>query len=158
MEQDLCIQGGAELTHMAQACTSGEVYLLSVRDAGTGASLSTAEIHVVRSLGVGRPELRVRQHRARNNARPSAACIAALAEVLNWAAGREVQEHLEEGRRDAWKRRKATPATVADLDFAVTRDALRAALGDDLQAMLERATQEVVNSRGAAGAAHPSAR
>jgi hypothetical protein len=158
MAQDLCLQGGAELAHMAQACTSGEVYLLSVRDAGTGAPLSTAEIHVVRSLGVGRPELRVRQHKARGNARPSPACAAALAEALSWAAGREVQEHLEEGRRDAWKRRKATPATVADLDFAVTREALRAALGDDLRTMLERATQEVVGARGAAAAARPQAR
>ncbi len=145
--QNLCFRDGAELAQMVQACASGAVFLLSVRNAATGAPLSTAEICVVRKLGIGKPELRVRQHFARGNTRPSADCVAALQEALDWVDGRDGQAHLEEGWRQAGKRRDATRGSVADRDLVVITEALRIALGDELHASLQRATQEFAVSR-----------
>jgi hypothetical protein len=53
-----------------------------------------------------------------------------------------VQDHLEQGWRQAWKYGKASPGTLADLDFAATREALRVALGEPLYAPLARAAAE----------------
>jgi uncharacterized protein YejL (UPF0352 family) len=146
--QNLCFRDGAELAQMVRACASGAVFLLSVRDAATGAPLSTAEICVVRKLSIGKPELRVRQHYARGNTRPSADCAAALQEALDWVGGRDGQAHLEEGWRQAGKRRNATRGSVTDHELVMTTEALRIALGDELHASLHSAMQELAVSRG----------
>ena len=128
--QQLCIGGGAELARMARACADGKAYLLSIREAQSGRHLSTAEIRPYRSLGAGALELRVVQHKAFENARPSAACVAALREALDWAAQLEVREHIDEGRRQAWRRRAGTPMTAINADLTVAAEALHVALGD----------------------------
>lgn len=145
--QELCIADGFELLDISQECADGCAYLLSVRDATTGRSLSTVEVEAHRPLGAGRIELRVRQHKARGNARPSAGSVRVLREALQWAASREVQEHLDEGRRLAALRRKATPAGQIEADRIAVGQALRIALGETLYETLARACADVERVR-----------
>jgi len=145
--QQLCIAKGTELEHMVQQCAAGEAYLLSIRDARTGLPRSTAEVRVVRQLGIGAPELRVVQHRARHNAQPSAECEAALREALAWAAGREGRAHLEEGGRAAADGRRAGGSMERDGDNAATAEALRSAFGDDVEVLMVRAARELAAAR-----------
>ncbi len=143
LAQHLCIKDGSELASIVHACVSGSAYLLSVRHVQTGEPLSTAEIRVVRHLGVGLPTLRVQQHKARGNANPSAACAAALREALAFAAGREGQKHLEHVWRQARHCRNSHTGSVSDQDTIVTANALRLALGDDLHAALEQTMKRI---------------
>jgi hypothetical protein len=128
--QDLCLSGGGELAHMARSCAAGCVYLLSIRDAQSGTPLSTAEVRTRVADRGERIGLSIQQHRAKSNARPSSACVAALREVLQWADGQEVQDHLATGRRMAWKRSRLTAATEQELGLNAAAKALRVALGE----------------------------
>lgn len=134
--QSLCIEEGPHLADLALACTRGEAWVLSIRDATTGQRRSTAELRAVRRLGVGAATLRIHQHKGLGNGRPTPGCVQALHETLAWANGPAGQRHRHAGAR----RPDGSPATLdprVKADREAVAEALDLALGATTRARLQ---------------------
>lgn len=135
--QTLCIAGGAELADLAHDCAAGDAYVLSIRDAATGARLSTAEVRLTRRYGIGAPRLHVIQHKGRGNGRPPAGCAQALREALAWAGTPAGERHRQAGAAAVAGDDDGVLQRAADDGAAARRGALAVALGEALLARCE---------------------
>lgn len=75
----------------ASPCLLMGSHIFSIHDGESGESLSTFELMLANDKGVWRVELR--QHRALENAQPSAACQQALRSFLSYLEAEDLQKH-----------------------------------------------------------------
>ena len=117
--------GGLLLDEYASLGRRGKAFVLGVFDAASGVPLSTVELRPRRPQFHGPPSLRVVQHTAAHNSRPTPACRAAVDELVRQF---EREPHLRRldallrGARSGLERRHAEEAKLQE-------EALRRAIG-----------------------------
>lgn len=121
--------GTSSLAHYATACMNGEAFLLAVLEAESRVPLSAAELHVSKRDLAHRYEVRVVQHRAARNARPTTPCRAALSEVLSRLRSEPYQQHLRAVFRAIAERRRNELQSKQEAERLPVVRALHRALG-----------------------------
>lgn len=117
--------GGLLLDEYASLGRRGKAFVLGVFDAASGVPLSAVELRPRRPQFHGPPSLRVVQHTAAHNARPTPACRAAVEELVRQFEREPHLRRLEallRGARSGLERRHAEEAKLQE-------EALRRAIG-----------------------------
>ena len=139
----LCLRGGGELANRVAACAQARLFLVAVVDATLGTTRSVAEFRIHQPFRGGRFDLELIQHKAFANNTPSIACRKALHELMAHAQSREIQDHLEAGRRLVQQRNGTIPEVVRAAEHAIVVEALQTAMG---AALLDAAVQQVAKA------------
>ncbi len=139
----LCIRGGGELAATAAACAQARAFLVAVVEVSSGSTQSVAEFRVRQPFRGGRYELDLVQHKGFGNRAPSPACVKAVHELTAQVRNREIQEHLEAGRRLAHRRSRKLPMPAREAEHGIAVQALRSALG---AALFDGAAGQVAES------------
>lgn len=127
----ICL-AGIERFNYFTSCRYGKRFVVGIFEATTGAPVSTADIVLELADGTGGYLLKLKQHTARGNSRPSPVCKRAVAELLEYCRGPEICRHLRDGMR-LFRQGKATQmARFRDQMDAQTQTADRAALQEAL--------------------------
>lgn len=126
----LCIRGGGDLARTAAACARARAFLVAVVAIATGQTQSVAEFRLHQPFRAGRAELELVQHRGYGNRAPSMACVKAVHELMAYARSREIQEHLDAGRRLVHQRGRGSQAPVGEAEHRISVQALRTAMGE----------------------------
>jgi hypothetical protein len=128
--------GNAHLAAYAAACRRGGTFIVAVLDAAMRAPLSTAAVHVSRSLATGTVTVRLAEHTGLRNAPPSASCGLAVREVLALARTSSYQQHLREVMRAIAARDRDELAGRRQARLLPLRLAVRRTLGEQRYAEL----------------------
>ncbi len=126
---DNCL-GNSHLAYYTTASQRGEAFIVGLLEAESDQPLSTAELRVETvDLGL-RFTVRVVQHSAAHNLRPSARCRTALAEVLAWLSTEGCQQHLRTGLRAIVERRWHEQRGRSEAERLPIARALRRTVGE----------------------------
>jgi hypothetical protein len=121
--------GNSHLAYYTTAVQRGESFVVGLFDAESRQPLSTAELRVETvELGLWFA-VRVVQHTAARNSRPSARCRTALAEVLAWLSTEAGQRHLRTGLRAVAQRRRNEQRGRGEAERLPMARALRRTVG-----------------------------
>jgi len=134
--------GNSHLAYYTAASQRGETFVVGVLQAESGQPLSTAELRVeTADLGL-RFTVRVVQHTAARNLRPSAQCRTALAEALVWLSTEACQRHLRTGQRAIAECRWREQRRRGEVQRLPMARALRGTVGEQRYELLLNAVRE----------------